>query len=118
MLLLKEKPESSVWFKDHKNVFTNPTQLGSYGISTSDEQEKQFISKVYNPYIQSVIDCVSFRLESSEVYCAFSLFDPRHLPTREDQLDTYGQEILQTSLISMGKSKKSPLEANQLFQSL
>ena len=57
-------------------------------------------------YIIIPIDCVSFRLESSEVYCAFSLFDPRHLPTREDQLDTYGQESLQTLIDFYGKEQE------------
>ena len=65
LIELKENPSSTTWFKDHRNVFTDINLLGERNIDISDEQE-QFIMHIYRPYIQSVIDCISSGLNSSE----------------------------------------------------
>jgi hypothetical protein len=49
LIELKENPSSTTWFKDHKNVFTDPNLLGERDI-ISDEQEQQFIMHTYRPY--------------------------------------------------------------------
>ena len=88
----KENPPSSTRFKDHKNVFTDSNLLGERHIVVPDGQEEQFIMRIYRPYIQSVI--ISSRLRSSHLVSAFSVFDPRHLPNKEEELTTYGMETL------------------------
>ena len=53
---LKDHPSSSTWFKDHSLVFSDPKQLGELKIQITESDRKSFIQRVYNPYIQSVID--------------------------------------------------------------
>ena len=73
---LKESPASSTWFKDHEAVFLDPQQLGDRNLVVTEAAKQDFLKKVYRPYIQSVIDHISSRLKSSDVFSAFSLFDP------------------------------------------
>jgi len=87
---LKETPSSSTWFKDHKSVFIEVAES-----EVSDATQEAFTKSVYRPYIQGVIDHISSRLKTSDTFSAFSLFDPRHSPSSEDQLSTYGTETLQ-----------------------
>ena len=84
---LEETPRSSTWFKDHKSVLTEVAEL-----EVSDATQEAFIKSVYHPYIQGVIDHISSRLKASDTFSAFPLFDPRHLPSSEAQLSTYGTE--------------------------
>ena len=60
---------------------------------------------VYRPYIQSVIDRISSRLKSSDLVSAFSNFDPRHLPGKEEELAMYGMETLQKRTDFDGKER-------------
>ena len=57
-----------------------------------------FLSQIYRPYIQSEIN-ISSRMESSDIFPAFSIFDPIHLPDYEEPLSTYGVEKFHTLLI-------------------
>ena len=45
-------------------------------------------SQIYRPYIESVIDDISSRMESSDILYVFSIFDPIHLPDSEVSLST------------------------------
>ena len=42
---LKEKNDSSTWFKDHMNLFTDTSLLGSRKIVVKNEEEVSFNSK-------------------------------------------------------------------------
>ena len=77
---LKDKVDSSTWFKDHCSVFTNPSQLGARNIEITESVKTQFLQKVYRPHIQSVIDHINASLESTDLVSSMSVFDPRHLP--------------------------------------
>lgn len=61
----------------------------------SDVDKESFLKKVYCPYVQNVIDHISTWLKASNTFAASSVFDPRHLPSTEDYLSTYGTEKLQ-----------------------
>ena len=93
---LKEKPTTNSWFKDHIMVFTTPEQLGKHNITITESEREDFMRTTYRPYIQSVIDHTSSRLNSSDVYSCFSIFDPCLLPDKEEDLSTYGTSKLQT----------------------
>ena len=107
---LKENLHSSTWFKDHKTVFTDSELLGERNIVISEEEEQQFMMQVYRPYIQSIIDRISSRLKSSDLVSAFSIFDPRHLPGKEEELATYGVETLQKLTDFYGKEQRVTCE--------
>ena len=102
---LKERPTSSTWFNDHASVYA---ELGDSEISDVDQET--FIRKVYRPYIQGVIDHISSRLKASDTFSAFSLFDPRHSPSSEDRLSTYGTESLQTLTNFYGSEQQVTFE--------
>ena len=53
---LKDNPDTSTWFKDHMNVFSDDALLGSRNILITSEEKASFIQQVYKPYIRSVID--------------------------------------------------------------
>ena len=89
---IKEILSSSTWFKDHVRVFTDPCQLGTRNIIVSETDQETFLRSVYRPYIQSVIDHITSRLKSSDVFSAFSVFDPSNLPDSEESLSFYGTE--------------------------
>ena len=84
--------------------------LGERNIVISDEEEQQFMMQVYHPYIQSVIDCISSRLKSSDLVSAFSIFDPRHLPGKEEELAMYDVETLQKLTNFYGKEQRVTYE--------
>lgn len=97
---LKENINSSTWFKDHSAVFTDPLQLGERDIDLNEAMKTRFLQNVYRPYIQSVIDHISGRLESTDLISSMSVFDPRHLPDDEDKLSDpdYGTEKNQDTI--------------------
>ena len=87
---------SSTWFKDHSAV--KIIQLFSAEELKESEIEDvtldRFNDTVYCPYIQSVIDHISKRMETSDTFSAFSVFDPCHLPSSEGNLCSYGTSSL------------------------
>ena len=88
---LKEMPNSSTWLKDHVSVFSNSQQLGGQNIFITEDEKEEFMRKVYRQYIQSVIDHISNRLMTSDIYLYFSVFDPRLLHDNEEDLSSYGE---------------------------
>lgn len=92
---LKENANSSTWFKDHCAVFTDPSQLGARNIDIGEVMKRQFLQNVYRPYIQSVIDHINERLQSTNLISAMSVFDPCQLPTDEEELSDYGTENIE-----------------------
>jgi len=110
---LKENVNTSTWFKDHCAVFTDPSQLGMRNIDLSEALKTQFLQCVYRPYIQSVIDHISGRLESTDLISSMSVFDPRHLPSDEEKLSDYGTEKIET-LSTMVVPKKYTLMEPQV----
>ena len=72
------KPISN-WVKETelmRQVFSDPKQLGQLEVQITESDRKSFIQGVYNPYIQSVIDHITSRIQSSDVFSAFSIFNP------------------------------------------
>ena len=111
---LKEHPATSTRFKDHLKVFTETSQSSLQDVSVSEA----FLSRIYRPYIQSVIDHISSRMESSDIFSAFSIFDPIHLTDSEESLSTYGMEKLRTLTDFYGKEQTLSFEGNAgVFQS-
>ena len=76
---LKDNTETSTWFKDHMNVFSDDSLLGSQNIIITFEEEASFIQQVYRPYIQSIIDHTNARLTSTNFISSMSMFDPRNI---------------------------------------
>ena len=109
---LKEHPATSTWFKDHLKVFTETSQSSLQDVSVSEADKTSFLSRIYRPYIQSVIDHISSRMESSDIFSAFSIFDPIHLPDSEESLSTYGMEKLRTLTDFYGKEQTLSFEGN------
>ena len=66
--------------------------------------------QIYRPYIQSIIDRISSRLKTSDLVSAFSIFDPRHLTGKEEELATYGVETLQKLTDFHGKEQRVTYE--------
>ena len=94
LMEIKECVSSSTWFKDHTAVFADLSQLGERSIAVSETNQDNFIANVYRPYIQSVIDHIRTRLQSSDVFSAFSVFDPSNLPDSEESLSSYGMDTI------------------------
>ena len=46
----------------------------------------EFAENISHPYLQSVIDHVNGRMESTELISFLSVFDPRHLPDKQKEL--------------------------------
>ena len=107
----KEHPATSTWFKDHLKVFTETSQSSLQDVSVSEADKTSFLSRIYRPYIQSVIDHISSRMESSSQY----YFDPIHLPDSEESLSTYGMEKLRTLTDFYGKEQTLSFEGNAGF---
>ena len=105
---LKESPKSSTWFKDHCLVFSDPTQLGTKEIEVTDVMKADFEQTVYCPYLQSVIDHINGRMESTDVISSMSVFDPRQLPSTEKELtdSDYGMEKIKIILSLYGGAQK------------
>ena len=91
---LKESPKSSTWFKDHCLVFSDSTQLGTKEIQVTDVMKADFEQNIYRPYLQSVIDHINGRMESTDLISSMSVFDPHQLPSTEKELtdSDYGIE--------------------------
>lgn len=96
LMELKENVNTSTWFKNHSLVFTDAAQLGAKNIVVTEEEKDFFLRKVYRPYVQSVVDHLNGRMESTDLISAMSVFDPRHLPETEYKLADYGIEKIRT----------------------
>ena len=71
---LKEDPKTSIWFKDHTGLVKEDSKI-------SNGVQERFNRAVNYPYIQGVIDHISSRLKASNIFSAFYLFDPHHMPS-------------------------------------
>ena len=98
---LKEDPKTSTWFKDHTGLFKE-LMVEDSKISKGDWE--CFNRTVYHPYIQGVIDHISSKLKASNIFSAFSLFDPHHMPiaSSEDCLQDYDKDNLQAFISFYG----------------
>ena len=56
-------------------VFVADAQLGDKHIVVLEEDMSKFLLKVYRPYLQSVVDNIYTRVESTEIISAMSVFD-------------------------------------------
>lgn len=110
---LKENPKSSTWFKDHLTVFTDKAQLGSKEVVVTSEEEDNFLRQIYRPYIQSVIDHINGRMESSDLISSMSVFDPRHLPKTEEELSSYGEQKMKTLIDFYSSPQKVQFEGKE-----
>lgn len=95
LMELKTNVNTSTWFKNHSSVFTDDAQLEAKNIVVTEEEKNLFLHKVYRPCVQSIVDHINRRMESTDLISAMSIFDPRHLPT-EDKLADYGIEKIRT----------------------
>ena len=91
LMELKENVNTCTWFKNHSSVFTDDAQLGAKNIVVTEEEKNLFLHKVYRRYVQSVVDHINRRMESTDLISAMAIFDPRHLPT-DDKLAYYDIE--------------------------
>ena len=114
---LKGNTNSSTWFKHHSSVFSDTAQLGDRNIVVTEEEQDRFIQTVYQPYIQSVIDHINFRMKSTDLISAISLFDPRHLPSSAEMLTEldYSTEKLKTLINQYGIVQKAQFEGAESF---
>ena len=108
---LKDNPSTSTWFIEHDNVFSDPNQLGDYNIVPTEAEKGQFMARIFKPYIQSVIDNITKRLESSELYSCFSIFDPKLLPKNVADLSEYGILKLQKLIDFYGQQQSVTFES-------
>ena len=60
------------------------------------EEKDSFLQNIYTS--KSVIDHINSRLESSDLVSSISVFDPQHLPDTEEELSSYGDQKVTTSL--------------------
>ena len=98
LMELKENVNTCTWFKNHSSVFTDDAQLGAKNIVVTEEEKNLFLHKVYRRYVQSVVDHINRRMESTDLISAMSIFDPRHLPT-DDKLADYDIEKIRPLII-------------------
>ena len=77
-------------------MLTDPAQLGAKNIVLTDAMKAEFLQRVYRPYLQSVIDHINGRLESTDLVSSMSVFDSRHFPDIEKNWLTMGTEKIQT----------------------
>ena len=105
---IKNDVSSTTWFKDHTTVFTDTNELGTRNIDFSRSHQDVFLSNVYRPYIQSVIDHIR-RLNSCDLVSAFSVFDPSNLPDSEE-LSAYGIEKIKTLTSFYGQEQQIKLQ--------
>lgn len=83
---IKDDISSTAWFKDHSSVFSSPDELGNHNIVVPENEKDTFLSGIYHPYIQSGIDHIRVRLDSTDVVAAFSVFSPTNLSDSEQDL--------------------------------
>ena len=112
---LKERVSSSTWFKDHSLVFTDNSKLGAKKIVVTEEEKAGFLQKVYRPYLQSVIDHINGRMESTDFLSSMSVFDPRHLPNSEERLNNYGEEKIRILIDFYGIAQRAYFDEDEAF---
>ena len=61
---------------------------------------------MYRPYLQSVIDHINGKMESTDLISFMSVFDPRHLPDKEEELSHYGMEKITTLINFYGVAQR------------
>ncbi len=73
----------------------------------TEDQDSEFLRNTYRPYIQSVIDHISSRMESADV------FDPRHFLATEEELSDYGMDKIVELTDFYGITQKVHFNVNQ-----
>ena len=112
---LKEQLESTTQFEDHAAVFSDEAALGKIEIIVHEDGRKSFMSGVDCTYVQSVIYNITSRLNSSDVYSAFSIFNPTLLPKAENLLPSHGEEKLRTLINIYGIPQQVTFEVQTRF---
>lgn len=70
-------------------------------------------SKFIKPYIQSVIDHINARLASTDFISSMFAFDPRNLPTTEEELLNYGTDKINMLTSFYGSPQKVILNGQE-----
>lgn len=101
--------------QDHCLVFSDPTLLGMSKIEVTNIMKADFEDKVYRPYLQSVIDHLSGRMESTDLISSLSVFDPHQLPGSEKELteSDYGTEKMKTLISFYGCVQKVTFDGRE-----
>ena len=67
------------------------TELKEWDLHVSDEMKSKFKQEILTPYFKNLIDNIKGRFEDSRgIITALSIFDPRHLPEKDSELQDYG----------------------------
>ena len=74
LMELKENINISTWFNNHSSVFTDNVQLRANNIVVTEKEKNLFLHRVYCPYVQSVVDHINRRMESTDLISAMSIF--------------------------------------------
>ena len=74
------------------------TELKDFGIKPTPVEKEAFKSGVQQVYVQAIVDELGNRFLNVELLDAFSVFDPKYIPTEESQLVSYGHEKLEVFL--------------------
>ena len=71
------------------SVFTETTQLGTKYYNSEWWRESYILGDKYRPYIQSVIDHISSRMEYTDLLSTLSVFDPHNFQRTENELSMW-----------------------------
>ena len=74
------------------------TKLKDFGIKPTPIEKEAFKSGVQQVYVQAIVDELGNRFPNVELLDAFSIFDPKYIPTEESQLVSYGHDKLEVIL--------------------
>ena len=114
---LKEHPATSTWFKDLLKVVTETSQSSLQDVSVSEADKTSFLSRIYRPYIQSVIDHISSRMESSDFFLLSQYLIQFIYLILKNLYQLMVWRSCSPLLIFMERSRHCPLKVTLEFQS-
>ena len=109
---LKGMVRSITWFKDHSLVFTDNSQLGAKKIVVTEEEKAGFLQKVYRSYLQSVIDHINGRMESTDFLSSMPVLIHIICPILKNN---YGEEKIRILIDFYGIAQKAYFDGDEAF---
>ena len=84
-----------------------------FPINVTTSQKEAFKSGIQVVYIQAIVDRLRARFPCVDVLGAFSIFDPDHLPSGEQDLQIYGQGKLRVLVKMFGEGDNPDIEGDE-----
>ena len=91
------------------------SELESFNLTPTEREKDGFISSIKIPYIDGIVKQLNERFPNVICLDAFSIFDPKNVPSSNEQLIAYGQNKIDHLKAHYGEGENPDIDDDELM---